>query len=49
MLAFIRRFFKGGGTTEEWVIRLAPTYRERYWGMCREPVPVRVKAQRHHN
>jgi hypothetical protein len=49
MLAFIRRFFQRRGTTDEWVIRLAPTYRERYGWMCKEPVPARVKAQRYHN
>ena len=43
------RFFQRGGTTDEWVIRLAPAYRERYGWMCKELVPVKVKAQRYDN
>ena len=47
--ALMKQFFKRGGRTDEWVIRLAPAYRERYGWMYREPVPVRVKAQRYDN
>jgi hypothetical protein len=43
----MKRFFRRGGTRDEWVIRLAPAYRERYGWMCKEPVAV--KARRYNN
>lgn len=46
-VALMRRFFSRGGTTDEWVIRLAPAYRQRYGWMC-EPVAIEVKAPRYH-
>ncbi len=47
--ALMKQFFKRGGKTHEWVIRLAPAYRERYGWMYKELVPVKVKAQRYDN
>ncbi len=47
--ALMRQFFNRGGRTDEWVIRLAPAYRERYGWMYKELVPVKVKAQRYDN
>ena len=45
--ALMRRFVSRGGTTDRWLIELAPAFRQRYGWLCRQPVLVRVETGEH--
>ncbi len=46
--ALMRRFVNRGGTSDQWIERLAPAFWKRYGWLCEEPVPVRVTNPRYY-